>query len=60
LVDDIKAELDQEHVERVMALLKNMDAQIIMTATEKEVLEPFCFSGDKTFHVERGHVTEVV
>ena len=60
LVDDLKAELDQEHVERVMQLLKGLDAQIIMTATEKEVLEPYCFNGHKTFHVERGRVTEVV
>jgi len=60
LVDDLKAELDQEHVERVMALLGGLDAQIIMTATEKEALEPFCFDTYKTFHVERGCVTEVV
>lgn len=60
LVDDLKAELDHEHVERVMALLKGLDAQIIMTATEKEVLEPYCSEGHKKFHVERGQVTEVV
>ena len=60
LVDDLKAELDQEHVERVMALLEGVDAQIIMTATDKEALAPFCFTGHKTFHVERGRVTEVV
>ena len=60
LIDDLKAELDQEHVERVMSLLKGLDVQTIMTATDKEVLKPFCYDGYKMFHVERGCVTEVV
>jgi DNA replication and repair protein RecF len=60
LVDDLKAELDQEHVARVMTLLEGLDAQIIMTATEKETLESFCFNGHKTFHVKRGDVMEVL
>ena len=60
LVDDLKAELDQEHVARIMNLFEGLDAQIIMTATEKEALEPFYFDTYKTFHVERGCITEVV
>ena len=59
LIDDLKAELDDEHVRRVMVLLKDLDAQIIMTATEKGTLEPYCPEGHKTFHVERGQVTDV-
>lgn len=60
LVDDLKAELDHEHVARVMGLLKSLDTQLIMTATEQGILEPYGFNGYKTFHVKRGHVMEMV
>lgn len=60
LADDVKAELDQEHVKRVIDLLEGLGIQIIMTATERESLESHCQTDHKTFHVERGSVQEVV
>lgn len=60
LADDVKAELDQEHVKRIVGLLEGLDIQIIMTATERESLESHCHVDHKTFHVERGFVREVI
>ena len=60
LADDVKAELDQEHVRRIVSLLEGLAIQIIMTATERESLESHCQLAHKTFHVERGSVQEVV
>jgi len=60
LADDLKAELDQEHVRRVVRLLEGLDIQIIMTATERESLESCCHANHKTFHVEHGCIQEVI
>jgi DNA replication and repair protein RecF len=59
LADDVKAELDQTHVERVVALLEGLHIQIIMTATERALLESCCQAAGKTFHVEQGCIQEV-
>ena len=60
LIDDLKAELDLEHIRRVICLLESLNTQLIMTSTEKELLTPFCHSEHKTFHVERGCINEVL
>jgi DNA replication and repair protein RecF len=59
LADDLKAELDQAHVEQVIGLLDGLETQIILTATERELLESCCQAITRTFHVEHGCIQEV-
>ncbi|EAR20784.1 DNA replication/repair protein RecF [Nitrococcus mobilis] len=60
LVDDLAAELDAGHRERVLAKLLRMDAQLLLTAlSQNELVLP----GDgrfRVFHVEQGCYCEMV
>ena len=60
LVDDLAAELDIEHRQKLIELLIDTKAQLFVTATEKNsfVLPPEIES--KMFHVEHGVLKEVV
>lgn len=60
LVDDLAAELDIEHRQNLIELLIDTQAQLFVTATEKNsfVLPPEIES--KMFHVEHGVLKEVV
>ncbi|HHH36471.1 MAG TPA: DNA replication/repair protein RecF [Gammaproteobacteria bacterium] len=55
LVDDVAAELDHDHRERFLELLKALDIQVLLTATEaldeagKDLIQ-------KRFHVEHGRI----
>jgi DNA replication and repair protein RecF len=54
LVDDPAAELDAASLERLLAVLENLPAQLIMTALTPEQLPPSANAA--VFHVERGEV----
>lgn len=61
LVDDLPAELDSTHCERVCDELTKLDTQLWMTCIERDSLVPFF--GDrssdlKMFHVEHGQVND--
>ena len=60
LVDDLAAELDIQHRQRLIELLIDTQAQLFVTATEQNsfVLPPEIES--KMFHVEHGVLKEVV
>lgn len=60
LVDDLAAELDIQHRQRLIELLVDTQAQLFVTATEQNsfVLPPEIES--KMFHVEHGVLKEVV
>lgn len=60
LVDDLAAELDVEHRQNLISLLVDTEAQLFVTATEKNsfALPPEIES--KMFHVEHGSLKEVV
>ncbi len=58
LVDDLPAELDIEHRKKLMALLCGLDAQIMVTTTDKELIAAPEIIGRKMFHVKHGVVTE--
>ena len=60
LVDDLAAELDVEHRQKLIELLIDTQAQLFVTATEQNsfVLPPEIES--KMFHVEHGVLKEVV
>lgn len=60
LVDDLAAELDQQHRARLTELLFETDAQLFITATEQSLLEIPAQVETKMFHVEHGTVKEVV
>ena len=61
LVDDLTAELDRNHCQRVAAILEELGAQVFITCIEKqEVMEiwPGQDVRDRTmFHVEHGNIS---
>lgn len=60
LVDDLPAELDSKRRHRLLNLLVETGAQIVLTATEPDLLDLSGWSETKMFHVKRGEVREVV
>lgn len=54
LVDDLPAELDPERREELLQALKNTEAQIFVTGTEKALFASADFSQVGLFHVEQG------
>lgn len=60
LVDDLAAELDIEHRQNLIALLIDTEAQLFVTATEKNSFVMPAEIESKMFHVEHGVLKEVV
>ena len=59
LIDDLGAELDEEHNERYYRQLEDMDCQIVATSTEGAIGEILMGSrGGRMFHVKQGHFEE--
>jgi len=59
LVDDLAAELDKTHRQRLLALLMASEAQVFITLTDKDLLDSSNISSKKMFHVEHGKITDV-
>lgn len=60
LVDDLPSELDITSRSNLMSLLSRQEAQIFVTAVERETLEGFLSqTPTKMFHVEHGDMREV-
>jgi DNA replication and repair protein RecF len=60
LFDDLPAELDQAHRQRALALLEKMAVQVFITALDKDAVQTSVQADLKRFHVEHGHLVEVV
>jgi DNA replication and repair protein RecF len=60
LIDDLAAELDTCHRERLFEVLEDSGAQLFITATDAGLLPVRARQQGKTFHVEHGQVREVV
>lgn len=60
LVDDIAAELDRQRREALLAILRESEVQLFLTATEQELLDISGWDSRKMFHVEHGKIAEVV
>lgn len=60
LVDDLAAELDRERRASVLRALRDLGAQLLVTALDADTLEPAGWTELRTFHVEHGAFTEVV
>jgi DNA replication and repair protein RecF len=60
LLDDLPAELDPEHQARVLAQLRELGAQVFITAIDDRALDLEDWPDKARFHVEHGVVREVV
>ena len=60
LVDDIASELDSDSRSRCLAELNATGAQLFLTAVPDVGMEASDVEGARLFHVERGHVRQVV
>ena len=61
LIDDLPAELDMLSRANLIALLARQEAQIFVTAVEREALQEILSRLPlKMFHVEHGNITEVM
>ena len=60
LIDDLPAELDREKRECVLQLLKDLEAQIFVTAIEESGFEKLlATTNSKMFHVKHGDINRV-
>jgi recombinational DNA repair ATPase RecF len=61
LVDDLAAELDEAHRQRLASALMDQRGQVLMTAVEPElVLKGLSFANEiALFHVEQGGITPI-
>lgn len=60
LIDDLPAELDQEHRQLLLSLLHNLNNQVFVTTTDRSHLNFSSWDDVKVFHVEHGNIKEVV
>jgi DNA replication and repair protein RecF len=61
LVDDLPAELDMTSRSNLMSLLSQHEAQVFVTAVERDTLEDFFENVPmKMFHVEHGNISELI
>lgn len=60
LVDDLPAELDSHKRQILMESLQKTGAQVLVTATEPNLLKIEAWPDKKLFHVEHGKLMEVV
>ncbi len=60
LYDDLAAELDSQHREKILSVLANMKAQIFLTAIEPEQIDLGSWKAKKMFHVEQGQLKDLI
>jgi DNA replication and repair protein RecF len=60
LLDDLGSELDEAHQRRVLQALRELDAQVFVSAIEGDRLDVSGWEDVARFHVEHGNVREVV
>jgi DNA replication and repair protein RecF len=57
LLDDLAAELDEQHRNKVLSELITMGRQVFMTAVDTNGFSPDILSQTKVFHVKQGKIT---
>ena len=60
LYDDLAAELDYVHREKILDVLVNMKVQLFLTAIEAEQVDLSAWSNKKMFHVEQGQLKDLI
>jgi DNA replication and repair protein RecF len=56
VLDDLASELDRQHQQRVLAYLRETEAQVFISGTELPAAEATAGAGASVFHVEHGTV----
>jgi len=59
LLDDIRAELDQQHADALIAALQTLECQVFITAIEAEQINLKGWDSTKMFHVKQGVCKEI-
>ncbi|MGB5259515.1 MAG: DNA replication and repair protein RecF, partial [Gammaproteobacteria bacterium] len=60
LLDDLTSELDEAHQSRVLAALRDLHAQVFVTAIRAESVDQSVWQPGCLFHVEHGVIREVI
>ncbi len=60
LYDDLAAELDADHRQKILNVLANMKVQLFLTAIEVEQIDLAAWSTKKMFHVEQGQLKDLI
>ena len=60
LLDDLGSELDAVHQSRVLAALRQLQAQVFVTAIQADTIDWSVWKPERVFHVEHGTVREMV
>ena len=60
LLDDLTSELDVAHRGRVLTALRELNAQVFVTAIQGESIDTSVWDSGRLFHVEHGVIHEVV
>jgi DNA replication and repair protein RecF len=60
LIDDLPAELDENHRRKLLTLLHGLQNQVFVTATDRCDIPVDEWEDSKVFHVEHGNIEEVV
>lgn len=58
LFDDLPAELDSQHRQKILKMMSEQRAQLFITSIEKDAVDLSLWSEQKMFHVEHGCVSE--
>lgn len=60
MIDDLASELDEKHRQKLLEILSDMNAQIIVSCIDYELLDFSAWSDKKMFHVEHGQINPVL
>jgi DNA replication and repair protein RecF len=60
LLDDLTSELDEAHQARVLAALRDLEAQVFVTAIRADSVDLSVWEPGRLFHVEHGLIREVI
>lgn len=58
LFDDLPAELDIQHRQKILKMMSELPAQLFITSIEKTAVDLSLWSDPRMFHVEHGQVSE--
>lgn len=60
LIDDLAAEIDTPHRARLTAFLARLPIQLFVTSTDHALIDLNSWQSYKSFHVEQGHIKELI
>ncbi len=60
LIDDLPAELELQYRDKIACALAELHAQVFITAIKQEDVDLRAWGTQRVFHVEQGHIQEVI